>query len=300
MSPPNISVNIDKNSATANSSEKSHDITTIDFSINKSFSTPKCLHLETPLEFAINNDLNKTKLNDINKTSCSSNIPEKPRTMRSKISENKKLTNQLENTRQIKHHLYLQNRIKIQGNTSTDTSMALVNNRENSIKISTTKHLTKSTNHKTEVTEVEEVNSTPAKDITEETTAESFYNTFDKKDQNAATEALKEKVANQISETQNGEKEEVDQRAKKLKETVFIVGDSMIEKIDGYLLTKSINYKFLVKVRPLQLQRQMISMTILFIIHVGTNDLPLNKTSNKIAEGIINLAESIKKPAETL
>ena len=34
---------------------------------------------------------------------------------------------------------------------------------------------------------------------------------------------------------QNGEKEEVDQRAKKSKETVFIVGDSMINKIDGYL-----------------------------------------------------------------
>ena len=35
----------------------------------------------------------------------------------------------------------------------------------------------------------------------------------------------------------------------------------------------------------------------LFIIHVGTNDLPLNKTSNKIAEEIVNLAESVKKPS---
>ena len=42
MSPSNISVYIDKNFAMENSSEKSHDITTIDFSINKSFSTPKC------------------------------------------------------------------------------------------------------------------------------------------------------------------------------------------------------------------------------------------------------------------
>ena len=33
----------------------------------------------------------------------------------------------------------------------------------------------------------------------------------------------------------------------------------------------------------------------LFIIHVGTNDLPLNKTSNEIAEEIVNLAESVKK-----
>ena len=57
MTPPNLSVNIDKNIATENSSEKSHDITTIDFSINKSLSTPNCLCLETPLKFPINNDL---------------------------------------------------------------------------------------------------------------------------------------------------------------------------------------------------------------------------------------------------
>ena len=127
--------------------------------------------------------------------------------------------------------------------------MELVNNREKSNKISTTKHLTKSINHKTAI-EMEQLNSTPAKNITEETTAESFYNAFDKEDQNAATEALKEKVTNQTSEMQNGEKEEVDQRAKKSKGTVFIVGDCMIKKFDGYLLTNSINHKFLVKVRP--------------------------------------------------
>ena len=52
----------------------------------------------------------------------------KRRNMCSKIPENKKLTNQLENIRKIKHHLYLQNRIEIQGNTAKGTSMALVNN----------------------------------------------------------------------------------------------------------------------------------------------------------------------------
>ena len=71
-----------------------------------------------------------------------------------------------------------------------------------------------------------------------------------KKDQNAATEVLSKKVTNKTSEMQNGEEEKVDQRAKKSKDTVFIVGDSMIKKIDGYLLTKSISHKFLVKVRP--------------------------------------------------
>ena len=134
---------------------------------------------------------------------------------------------------------------------------------------------------------------------------------FDKKDQNAATENLKEKVTNQSSEIQNGEKEEVDQRAKKLKETVFIVGDCMIKKIDGYLLTKSINHKFLVKVGPFRTAKTIdiydhLKPTLkdfnlgFFIINVCTNDLPLNKTSNETAEKIVNLAESVKNPAQTL
>ena len=226
--------------------------------------------------------------------------------MRSKTPEDKNLTNQMENIRNIKHHLYLQNCIEIQGNTSKDTSMALANNRENSIKISTTEYLRKSTDHKTESTQMEELNSTPAKDITEETIAESFFKTFDKKDKNAATEALKEKVTNQTSEMENGEKEEVNQRAKKSKETVFIVGDSIIKKIDGHLLTKSINHKFLVKVRTFTTAKTIdlydhLKPTLrdfnpgLFIIHVGTNDLPLNKTNNERAEEIVNLAESVKK-----
>ena len=68
----------------------------------------------------------------------------------------------------------------------------------------------------------------------------------------------------------------------------------MLKKIDGYLLIKSINHKFLVKVRHFTTAKT-IDMhdhlkpslrdfnTGLFIIHVGTKDLPLNKTSNKIA-----------------
>ena len=43
MTPPNLSVNIDKNIVTENSSEKTYGIKTTDFSINKSFSSPNCL-----------------------------------------------------------------------------------------------------------------------------------------------------------------------------------------------------------------------------------------------------------------
>ena len=35
-----------------------------------------------------------------------------------------------------------------------------------------------------------------------------------------------------------------------MKKTVFIIRDSMIKKVHGYLLTNSIKHKYLVKVRP--------------------------------------------------
>ena len=38
-------------------------------------------------------------------------------------------------------------------------------------------------------------------------------------------------------------RKKMDQRVKKSRETKFIVGDSMIKKISGYLLTKPINHK---------------------------------------------------------
>ena len=93
------------------------------------------------------------------------------------------------------------------------------------------------------------------------------------------------------------------------KKTVFIFGGIMINKIDGYLLTKSINHKFLVNVRPFTTAETIDMYDMydhqiptlqdfnprLFIIHVGTNYLPLNKTSNEIVEEIVTLAESVKK-----
>ena len=35
-----------------------------------------------------------------------------------------------------------------------------------------------------------------------------------------------------------------------VKKKVFIIGDIMIKKVDGYLLTNLIKHKYLVKVRP--------------------------------------------------
>ena len=69
------------------------------------------------------------------------------------------------------------------------------------------------------------------------------------------------------------------------KKSAFIVGDSMIKKIDGYLLTSSINHKYIVKVRSLVTAKtddmydhikpsQRNFQPNVYISHIGTNDLP--------------------------
>ena len=99
---------------------------------------------------------------------------------------------------------------------------------------------------------------------------------------------------------QNGEKEEVDQRAKKLKETVFLVGDSMITKINGYVLTKSITTaKTIDMYGHLKPTLQDFNPGLL-IIYVGTTNLPLNKTSNEIAKKSCKSCRICEKnPAQT-
>ena len=89
------------------------------------------------------------------------------------------------------------------------------------------------------------------------------------------------------------------------KTSVFIVGDSMIKKVDGYLLTSSLKHQYLVNTRPIS-AAQTIDMYDCIKptqrdfkpetspLHVGTNDLPLNKSPNEISEDIVTLAESMK------
>ena len=87
--------------------------------------------------------------------------------------------------------------------------------------------------------------------------------------------------------------------------TVFIVGDSMVKKVDGYLLTSSLKHQYLVKARPFSTAKtidmydyikptQRDFKPEIFILHVGTNDLPLNESLKEISEDIVTLAESMK------
>ena len=90
------------------------------------------------------------------------------------------------------------------------------------------------------------------------------------------------------------------------KNYAFIIGDSMVKDVDGYLLTGSIKRKFIMKVRPFSSART-VDMQVyikstkcdfdpsLYLLHVGTNDLLLEDTPEAISKRIIATAESLKK-----
>ena len=91
----------------------------------------------------------------------------------------------------------------------------------------------------------------------------------------------------------------------KSKTLMFIVGDSMIKKVDGYLLTSSLKHQYLVKTRPFSTAKtidmhdyikptQRDFKPEIFVLHVGTNDPPSNKSPKEISEDIVTLAESMK------
>ena len=97
----------------------------------------------------------------------------------------------------------------------------------------------------------------------------------------------------------------------KTRKTAFIIGDSMVKKIDGYLLTSSINHRYIVKVRPF-LSAKTIDMVDyikptqrdfnpdVYLLHVGTNDLSSNKSPEQISLDILNLANSLKLDNSTV
>ena len=79
----------------------------------------------------------------------------------------------------------------------------------------------------------------------------------------------------------------------------------MVKKLNGYLLTKKIKHKGIVKVRPfttakVSCMQDHVKPTIRdinpqqIILHVGTNDLKTERTASQIAESMIDLTISLK------
>ena len=97
----------------------------------------------------------------------------------------------------------------------------------------------------------------------------------------------------------------------KTKKSVFILGDSMVKKVNGFYLTKDIKHKFLVKVRSFSSAKTRCMYdhakpTIRevnpehIILHVGTNDLNSEKTASQISNSIIDLANSLKNETNNI
>ena len=90
-----------------------------------------------------------------------------------------------------------------------------------------------------------------------------------------------------------------------MKKKVFMIEDSMIKKVDGYLLTNSIKHKYLVKVRPFLAGKAVDMFDYIkpiqrdfdpdaYILHIGTNDLTTDKKPDEICSEISQLIKVLK------
>ena len=79
----------------------------------------------------------------------------------------------------------------------------------------------------------------------------------------------------------------------------------MIKNADGYLLTGSVNHKYLVKVRPFLAAKSVDMLDYVkpvkrdldpeaYVIHIGTNDLGTDKTPDKIISETLRLIKELK------
>ena len=93
--------------------------------------------------------------------------------------------------------------------------------------------------------------------------------------------------------------------------TVFILGDSIVKNVNGYLLTKKLRHKKLIKTRSfsgakVSCMYDHVKPTIRefnpnhIILHVGTNELKSSKTASQISRSVIDLALSLKSEANAV
>ena len=84
------------------------------------------------------------------------------------------------------------------------------------------------------------------------------------------------------------------------------MGDSVVKKLNDYLLTKKTKHKGILKVRPftsakVSCMQDHVKSTVRdinpqqIILYVGTNDLKTERTASQIAESIIDWSISLKK-----
>ena len=92
---------------------------------------------------------------------------------------------------------------------------------------------------------------------------------------------------------------------------MFILGDSIIKNLNGYLLTKKLRKRELIKVRLFtgakpSCKYDNVKPTIQefnpnhIILHVGTNELKSFKRVSQISKSVIDLALSLKSETNTV
>ena len=100
-------------------------------------------------------------------------------------------------------------------------------------------------------------------------------------------------------------------RNNKIKTNVYILGDSMVKKLNGYLLTRKIRHKHLVKVRSfsgvkISCMTNRVKPTLRdinpdhIVLHASTNDLRTENTASQIAKATIDLVTSLKNDGNTV
>ena len=100
-------------------------------------------------------------------------------------------------------------------------------------------------------------------------------------------------------------------RNDKNKANFYILSDSMTKKLNGYLLTKKIRHKHLVKVRSfsgakISCMTDHVKPTLRdinpdhIVLHAGINDLRTENTASQIAKATTDLAASLKNDGNTV
>ena len=100
-------------------------------------------------------------------------------------------------------------------------------------------------------------------------------------------------------------------RNNKNKTNVYILGDSMVKKLNGYLLTREIRHKHLVKVRSfsgakISCMTDHVKPTLRdinpdhIVLHADTNDLRTENTASQIVKAAKDLATSLKNDGNTV
>ena len=93
-------------------------------------------------------------------------------------------------------------------------------------------------------------------------------------------------------------------KGEKNEKSIFFIGDSMVKHLNGWKMSKKLNANCKVLVKTFSgakttcmndyVKPSVRSSLDHFILHVGTNDLSSDKSSEEIARSIIDLATSVK------